>query len=312
MGKHSDASRRIMFVHSIVDDARLSLAAFRVLGHLARRDGYISSITKIAEICGVSRRTAMRSVKELEAQKLLIVVRGKGHFNRYQIPTASEPQLVTPETLPIAQLVTPETLPNIPAHPVDPNPDPNSPDKTSDTGDPSGTSDTTATSIPSVTGDTTAPGVVSLVSPPSKGDPLRRSFKEKSIKRNSADAGPINPPLVAIERRLLGIFRKGIPAPAREILAENLGILENFSADEWDTVARGQKAKKAIGVEDYRPRSVVTFLTDPEKGLSLYAEYLDNLSNPKRPNGSKPTQLDRERERGDIQQKINIPIRVRK
>lgn len=77
-----------IFVHSLIDDLNLSLGAFRVYGHLARRSGTKNkkawpSYNTIGEVCfrgsypkalqATLRRKAIAAVKELKNEGLITV-----------------------------------------------------------------------------------------------------------------------------------------------------------------------------------------------------------------------------------------------
>lgn len=78
---------RGLFVHSEVDDAGLSPAAFRVLANLARRADKRRrcwpSVIGIAEVCRMSRPTAMRAIEELERAGWVKCDRRKGKRTTY-------------------------------------------------------------------------------------------------------------------------------------------------------------------------------------------------------------------------------------
>lgn len=80
---------KTLFVHSEVDDAGLSLGAFRVLAHLSRRAGRARScypsIAGTAEVCRMSRPTVIRAVAELERTGWIEVRRRAGMGSVYRL-----------------------------------------------------------------------------------------------------------------------------------------------------------------------------------------------------------------------------------
>lgn len=76
------AGMNVIFVHSRLDDAGLSLAAFRVYCHIARRagskEGAYPGIKSVARICDLSENTARRAIAELEARNFLKIIRSQG------------------------------------------------------------------------------------------------------------------------------------------------------------------------------------------------------------------------------------------
>lgn len=86
----------VIFVHSKLDDMGLSLAEFRIYGHLARRAGSGSAypgIDSMAEVCKCATRTAIAAIKGLEQKKMLVVSRSHGCRSNYQLtkPSTWEP-----------------------------------------------------------------------------------------------------------------------------------------------------------------------------------------------------------------------------
>lgn len=72
----------VIFVHSSLDDAGLSVYAFRVYCHIARRANRAGSafpgIQSIGTVCGVSESQVRRAIKELEDRRFLEVRRTTG------------------------------------------------------------------------------------------------------------------------------------------------------------------------------------------------------------------------------------------
>ncbi|RYD29577.1 MAG: helix-turn-helix domain-containing protein [Verrucomicrobiaceae bacterium] len=78
-----------MFVHSAVDDAGLSLKAFRVLGHLHRRAGKSEyawpGVETMADATGLNGKTVKRALKELVAAGFIIREPRKGTSTAYRL-----------------------------------------------------------------------------------------------------------------------------------------------------------------------------------------------------------------------------------
>lgn len=72
----------VIFIHSMLDDSDLSVYAFRVYCHIARRaNGRGSAFPgseSIAKVCNMSRTTVKQAIKELEERNMLTVHRTTG------------------------------------------------------------------------------------------------------------------------------------------------------------------------------------------------------------------------------------------
>lgn len=82
-----------IFIHSIVDDAGLSPAEFRVYAHLARRagaSGAYPGVDSVSRICQLAKMTVIKSIKRLEELKMIRVTRSNGERNRYLLTRSSE------------------------------------------------------------------------------------------------------------------------------------------------------------------------------------------------------------------------------
>ena len=79
----------LAIIHSTLDDAKLSLAAFRVFCHLARRAGVsrvaYPGIRSIVSVCGINKKTAWRALSELEQRGFLRRKGSPGRSNSYTI-----------------------------------------------------------------------------------------------------------------------------------------------------------------------------------------------------------------------------------
>jgi hypothetical protein len=83
----------VIFVHSKIDDLGLSMAAFRIYGHLARRAGgglAYPGIDSMAAICRCAKNTVVAAVRELEARCMIVANRIKGKGTTYRLTKSSE------------------------------------------------------------------------------------------------------------------------------------------------------------------------------------------------------------------------------
>jgi DNA-binding transcriptional MocR family regulator len=84
---------RIIFLHSALDDAGLSCAAFRVLAHLSRRaNGRLAypGIESMARTCRINRKTVREALKEIEARKMIVRVFRPGKSSTYNLTGPSQ------------------------------------------------------------------------------------------------------------------------------------------------------------------------------------------------------------------------------
>ena len=92
--RHDQSDFNVIFVHSALDDAGLSVHAFRLYCHLARRagrDGFINSGGKsMAAVCRMKRDTVFRVMRELEERGMLVRQKRGGETNSYSLTRASE------------------------------------------------------------------------------------------------------------------------------------------------------------------------------------------------------------------------------
>jgi hypothetical protein len=96
------------FIPSFLDDFRLDMASFRLYAHIARRAGSGTcweSIDSMAEICQMNRKTAYKSFRILQDQKLILVEKRKGQTNLITLTHHSI-------WLPIPNKVQPQPIPN--------------------------------------------------------------------------------------------------------------------------------------------------------------------------------------------------------
>jgi hypothetical protein len=102
-----DDTKSTIFIHSQLDDYGLDVYEFRVLAHVARREGknkegkskgcYARQKT-IAEICGMSHRKAQYVLKILCETGLLEIEKQRGSTNIYKVAPPSKWR--NPEDLP--------------------------------------------------------------------------------------------------------------------------------------------------------------------------------------------------------------------
>lgn len=93
---HDQSEINVLFVHSLLDDSGISVYAFRVYCHIARRANRSGSafpgMESIARVCKISESSAKRAVKELEERGLLEVRRSAGgsQSNTYILTSPSK------------------------------------------------------------------------------------------------------------------------------------------------------------------------------------------------------------------------------
>ena len=90
----------IVFTHSDLDDAELSVYAFRIYCRIARRagcgKGCYESTPHMADGCQMSRKRASRAIKELQQRRMIRVDRRPGQTNMITLTDRSEWILPTP------------------------------------------------------------------------------------------------------------------------------------------------------------------------------------------------------------------------
>ena len=78
----------VLFIHSDLDDAGLSLPAFRLLCHIARRlgkPGLFPGADSMAKVCRMDKKTIFRALQELEERGLIDRISRPGRTNEYSI-----------------------------------------------------------------------------------------------------------------------------------------------------------------------------------------------------------------------------------
>jgi hypothetical protein len=98
----------IIFIHSALDEAGLTAAAFRVFAHLARRagkDGCFPSADNMAKTCRLERKTIFAALTELEDMGLIERQKRAGCSTRYTLnpPSRWVAKRVDPFGLPGSQ-----------------------------------------------------------------------------------------------------------------------------------------------------------------------------------------------------------------
>jgi DNA-binding transcriptional ArsR family regulator len=74
-----------LFVHSTIDDAGLSMKAFRLLCHLARCGNFKSSFARITKTCKISHNSISTALEELRQAGFLTIEREHGKPNAYRL-----------------------------------------------------------------------------------------------------------------------------------------------------------------------------------------------------------------------------------
>ncbi len=77
--------KRVIFVHSTLDEADLDVYEFRLLAHIARRGSCFASLTTTARICKMSVRKAQSSLKSLEEKGFIQKKSRKGRTGVYNL-----------------------------------------------------------------------------------------------------------------------------------------------------------------------------------------------------------------------------------
>jgi hypothetical protein len=101
-------ARSFIYVDSALDDSGLSVAAFRLVGHLSRRlgkKGIYPSADNMAEVCRMEKKTVFRGLKELEDRGIITRTARPGRPTVYALqPMESwRAKRVDPESTPGSQ-----------------------------------------------------------------------------------------------------------------------------------------------------------------------------------------------------------------
>ena len=105
-----------IFIHSSLDDYGLTPAQFRVLAHLARRQGRdraFASVERMAQVCRLHPQTVRKALKFLEKSRLIRIQRRFGQTHLIHLRSGHE--WAPPATPPSVSESTPAT--SIPGHP---------------------------------------------------------------------------------------------------------------------------------------------------------------------------------------------------
>ena len=89
----ADQSEDPTFIHSRVDDLRLTMAEFRVYCHLKRRSNHGTAwpgIDSMAKVCRANKKTIIKAIHGLEERNMLKVTREEGEGNRYRLTKPSK------------------------------------------------------------------------------------------------------------------------------------------------------------------------------------------------------------------------------
>jgi hypothetical protein len=98
--RHDQSDFNVTFVHSALDEAGLSVHAFRVYCHLARRAGkdgaaYPGAVS-MAAVCRMKRDTVFTALRELEGRGMLERQKRHGSSNEYWLTKASQWRQISP------------------------------------------------------------------------------------------------------------------------------------------------------------------------------------------------------------------------
>ena len=85
-----NCDHRALFVHSMIDDFKLSAAEFRIFCHLHRRQNRKTgtawpSVDAMAQTCRLAKRTVIAAIQHLERHNMLDVIRRKGAKTQYAV-----------------------------------------------------------------------------------------------------------------------------------------------------------------------------------------------------------------------------------
>lgn len=86
----------IAYIHNFLDEYGLDPYEFRVYAHMVRRTGgkpegvFFASLSKTAEVCGMSIRKAQQAIKVLLKANLLKQTKRSGRTDEYKVTLASE------------------------------------------------------------------------------------------------------------------------------------------------------------------------------------------------------------------------------
>lgn len=85
----------LIFLHSSLDDAELSMSEFRIYAHLSRRAGSpggkcYSSVATVATVCKCTKNTVRAALVELESRKMLRKIERPGFTNQWYLTPPDE------------------------------------------------------------------------------------------------------------------------------------------------------------------------------------------------------------------------------
>jgi len=89
-----NCDHKALFVHSMIDDFKLSAAEFRIFCHLHRRQNPKTgtawpSVDAMAQTCRLAKRTVTAAIQHLERHNMLDVIRRKGAKTQYVVKDRS-------------------------------------------------------------------------------------------------------------------------------------------------------------------------------------------------------------------------------
>lgn len=85
--------KNMIFLSSKLDDANLSMAAFRIYAHISRRGGNgdaFPSAESMAKICRMNKDTVWRALKELTDRGMLKRINHPGRSNSYRLTSCND------------------------------------------------------------------------------------------------------------------------------------------------------------------------------------------------------------------------------
>lgn len=81
----SEQPKKLIFVHSAIDQAGLDVYEFRLLGHIARRGSCFASLDTTAKLCQMSIRKAQYTLKSLLDKGFIVKSQRKGRTDIYRL-----------------------------------------------------------------------------------------------------------------------------------------------------------------------------------------------------------------------------------
>jgi hypothetical protein len=98
--RHDQSDFNVLFIHSALDEAGLTVHAFRIYCHLARRAGKDGAAypgaESMAALCRMKRDTVFAALRELEGRGMLERRKRHGSSNEYWLTKASQWRQISP------------------------------------------------------------------------------------------------------------------------------------------------------------------------------------------------------------------------